>query len=128
INKESEKTKNVKPFANVIYFKSKEHFELMVKADIICSTHHTELLFPSHEAKNIKKIRAKRIFLQHGVLGTKNLTQINGKQLKDFNVDMIITSSPREKQIVNRDLLFNDYQIKLTGLSRFDELFKDNVT
>src|SRR5699024_2585945 len=76
----------------------------------------------------IKKIRAKRIFLQHGVLGTKNLTQINGKQLKDFNVDMFITSSPREKQIVNRDLLFDDYQIKSTGLSRFDELFKDNVT
>ncbi|MBW0761500.1 CDP-glycerol glycerophosphotransferase family protein [Mammaliicoccus lentus] len=128
IDKDSEERKNVEPFGNVIYFKSKEHFELMVKADIICSTHHTELLFPSHEANYIKKIRAKRIFLQHGVLGTKNLTQINGKQLKDFNVDMFITSSPREKQIVNRDLLFDDYQIKSTGLSRFDELFKDNVT
>ena len=62
IDKDSEERKNVEPFGNVIYFKSKEHFELMVKADIICSTHHTELLFPSHEANYIKKIRAKRIF------------------------------------------------------------------
>ncbi|GGH99989.1 CDP-glycerol glycerophosphotransferase family protein [Mammaliicoccus vitulinus] len=127
IDRNSDERKKVEPFGNVIYFKSKEHFELMIKADVICSTHHTELLFPSHEASYVKKIRAKRVFLQHGVLGTKNLTQINGKQLKDFNVDMFITSSKREKQIVNRDLLFDDYQTKVTGLSRFDELFKNNV-
>ncbi|PTE30790.1 CDP-glycerol--glycerophosphate glycerophosphotransferase, partial [Mammaliicoccus fleurettii] len=127
IDRDSDERKNVEPFGNVIYFKSKEHFEVMIKADIICSTHHTELLFPTHEVGYVKKIRAKRVFLQHGVLGTKNLTQINGKQLKDFNVDMFITSSNREKQIVNRDLLFDDYQVKVTGLSRFDELFNNNV-
>ncbi|MEB6215252.1 CDP-glycerol--glycerophosphate glycerophosphotransferase [Mammaliicoccus sciuri] len=127
IDKNSEERKNVEPYGNVIDFKSKEHFEVMIKADVICSTHHTELLFPSHEASYVKKIRAKRVFLQHGVLGAKNLTQINGKQLKDFNVDMFITSSNREKQIVNRDLLFDSYQAKVTGLSRFDELFKENV-
>src|SRR5699024_8006746 len=112
IDKDSEARKNVEPFGNVRYFKSKEHFELMVKADIICSTHHTEWLVSSDEAKYIKNIRGERIVLQHGVLGTKNGTPTNGKQVEGSNVDMFITSSPRWKQIVNTDLLFNDSQSK----------------
>lgn len=62
------------------------------------------------------------------MLGTKNLSNINGNQLKDFNVDLFITSSEREKQIVVRDLKFDSSQVVVTGLARFDNLFNPKVT
>ncbi|MCD9067386.1 CDP-glycerol glycerophosphotransferase family protein [Staphylococcus pasteuri] len=124
IEKESPEASNVIPYGNVIFYKTKEHFDIMLKADYICSTHHPELLYPTNSEIYLEKIHAKKIFLQHGVLGTKNLTNINGNQLKDFNVDLFITSSEREKEIVVRDLKFDANQVKVTGLPRFDELFK----
>src|SRR5699024_4589297 len=60
--------------------------------------------------------------------GAKNLSNINGNQLKDFNVDLFITSSEREKQIVVRDLKFDSGQVAVTGLARFDNLFNPKVT
>ncbi|WP_325167835.1 CDP-glycerol glycerophosphotransferase family protein [Staphylococcus devriesei] len=127
IEKDSKEAKNVLPFGNVIFYKSPEHFEIMLKADYICTTHHPELLYPTNSKIYTRKIKATKVFLQHGVLGTKNLTNINGNQLKDFNVDLLITSSNREKEIVVKDLKFDDNQVKVTGLLRFDELFKPNV-
>lgn len=128
IEKESKEAKNVLPFGNVIYYKSPEHFNIMLEADYICTTHHPELIFPTSSMIYTKKIKAKRVFLQHGVLGVKNLAQINGNQLKDFNVDLFITSSEREKEIVVKDLKFDNDQVAVTGLSRFDELFNPQVT
>ncbi|MFG0935198.1 CDP-glycerol glycerophosphotransferase family protein, partial [Staphylococcus sp. 231237_7MaSpsaltlick] len=127
IDEHSNEAKNVLPFGNVIYYQSPEHFSIMLQADYICSTHHPELLFPTNSAAYTRKITATRVFLQHGVLGTKNLTQINVNQLKDFNVDVFITSSDREKEIVVRDLNFDETQVKVTGLARFDELFNNDV-
>ncbi|MCY1590437.1 CDP-glycerol glycerophosphotransferase family protein [Staphylococcus pettenkoferi] len=128
IDKNSEEAKNVEPLGNVIDYLSPEHFKIMLDAEYIFTTHHPELIFPSTNKKYVDKIKAKRIFLQHGVLGTKNLSNINGKQLKDFNVDMFITSSEREKQIVVRDLKFNKNEVKVTGLPRFDKLFDEDTT
>lgn len=126
IEKDSSEVKNVLPYGNVIYFYSPEHFNIMLEADYICSTHHPELLYPTNSSVYTRKIKATKVFLQHGVLGTKNLTEINGNHLKDFNVDLFITSSEREKEIVVRDLNFAEEQVKVTDLSRFDELFNNN--
>ncbi|RIO55694.1 CDP-glycerol glycerophosphotransferase family protein, partial [Staphylococcus hominis] len=95
--------------------------------DYICTTHHPELIYPTNSQLYIRKIKATKVFLQHGVLGTKNLSNINGNQLKDFNIDLFITSSEREKEIVVRDLKFNKNQVVVTGLARFDELFDENI-
>lgn len=127
IEKDSIEAKNVLPFGNIIYYKSPEHFNIMLHADYICTTHHPELIFPTNSAIYTKKIKATRVFLQHGVLGVKNLSNINGNQLKDFNVDLFIASSEREKEIVVRDLKFDSKQVVVTGLARFDELFNPKV-
>ncbi|RIO65073.1 CDP-glycerol--glycerophosphate glycerophosphotransferase, partial [Mammaliicoccus sciuri] len=42
-------------------------------------------------------------------------------------VDVFITSSEREKEIVVRDLKFDEAQVKVTGLARFDELFNKDI-
>lgn len=127
IEEDSNEAKNVLPYGNVIYYKSPEHFHIMLQADYICTTHHPELLYPTNSSIYTRKIRATKVFLQHGVLGAKNLTHINGNQLKDFNVDVFITSSDREKEIVVKDLKFDESQVEVTGLSRFDELFDPNI-
>lgn len=126
IEENSKEAKNVLPLGNVIFYKSPEHFDIMLKADYICTTHHPELIYPTNSSIYTRKIKATKVFLQHGVLGTKNLKNINGNHLKDFNVDLFITSSQREKNIVVRDLNFDENQVKITGLARFDELFDSN--
>lgn len=127
IEENSKEAKNVLPLGNVIFYKSPEHFDIMLKADYICTTHHPELIYPTNSSIYTRKIKATKVFLQHGVLGTKNLRNINGNHLKDFNVDLFITSSQREKKIVVRDLNFYENQVKVTGLARFDELFDSNT-
>lgn len=123
IEESSKEAEHVLPLGNVIFYKTPEHFDIMLQADYICSTHHPELLYPTNSQIYTRKIKAIKVFLQHGVLGTKNLSQINGNQLKDFNVDLFVTSSEREKEIVVRDLKFDNNQVVVTGLARFDELF-----
>ena len=127
IEENSKEIENVLPYGNVIFYKSADHFNIMLKADYICTTHHPELIYPTNSQLYIRKIKATKVFLQHGVLGTKNLSNINGNQLKDFNIDLFITSSEREKEIVVRDLKFNKNQVVVTGLARFDELFDENI-
>lgn len=127
IHKDSKEREHVLPYGNVIDFGSAEHFKVMLEANYICTTHHPELIYPTTSRLYTQHITATKVFLQHGVLGTKNLSDINGNQLKDFNVDVFITSSDREKEIVVRDLKFEESQVKVTGLARFDELFVDNV-
>lgn len=97
----------------------------MTQAKYICTTHHPEHIFPSRNPYYLRRVKGLRVFLQHGVLGLKNLQKINGKQLTHFNIDLFVTSSDREKQIVNRDLLFDNNQIAVTGLPRFDRLFNE---
>lgn len=126
IEKNSKEAKNVLPLGNVIFYNSAEHFKIMLQADYICTTHHPELIYPTTSKIYTRKIKAIKVFLQHGVLGTKNLCDINGNQLKDFNVDLFITSSNREKEIVVKDLNFFSKQVAVTGLARFDELFNPN--
>ena len=43
----------------------------MIKADYICTTHHPELIYPTTSDIYTRKIKAVKVFLQHGVLGTK---------------------------------------------------------
>ncbi|MDT0901768.1 CDP-glycerol glycerophosphotransferase family protein, partial [Staphylococcus pseudintermedius] len=48
IERESQEVRNVLPLGNVIYYRSPEHFKIMLEADYICSTHHPHLLYPTN--------------------------------------------------------------------------------
>ena len=100
------------PFGNVIFYNSAEHFKIMIKADYICTTHHPELIYPTTSDIYTRKIKPLKYFTARG-FRYKNLSNINGNQLKDFNVDLFITSSSREKEIVVRDLNFFSNQVVL---------------
>ncbi|MBO1199753.1 CDP-glycerol glycerophosphotransferase family protein [Staphylococcus simiae] len=128
IDKDSKERHKVEPFGNIIDFGSAEHFKMMLQADYICTTHYPELIYPTNSKIFEQKITATKVFLQHGVLGTKNLSGIYGNQLKNCNLDVFITSSQREKEIVVKDLKFDAEQVKVTGLARFDSLFEQSTT
>ena len=118
---------NIKHLGNVVDFKSKKHFELCLKATHFFCSHYIDYLYPLR-SKNFKsKIKAKKIFLQHGVLGVKNLNKIYSNQKEIFDADMFCVSTEREKQIVIDDFGFNEAQVKLTGIPRFDSLFKNDI-
>jgi len=127
IQRDSPERKHVTPFGNVIDFGSKEHFEKVIQADYICGTHHPDSLYPIRSKEYIKNISAKKIFLQHGVFGTKNITPIYAKWVNEFYTDLFITSSEKERQIAIVDMGYREDEVVATGLARFETLFKDDL-
>lgn len=127
INKDSIENNNLKDKNNVLYFGSKKHILYTIAASRIISTHHPNYLYPSKMIMFEKKVKAKRIFLQHGVLATKNMVKNYGNYRNGFKVDQFLVSSNFEKDIVKKDLGYNDNQIHVTGLPRFDVLFNEDV-
>lgn len=127
IRKDSPERENVAHLGNVIDYRSKEHFELIIKAKYICGTHHPDSLYPNRSKHFSRLIKGKRVFLQHGVLGVKNIASIYGKKIKDFQTDLFITSSEIEKNIVLNDFDYEGYEVAVTGLPRFSRLFANDV-
>ena len=127
IDFDSPEYENIKDLGNVINYRSKEHFEMCLKASYLIGSHHIDYLYPIRNKKFISKIKAKKIFLQHGVLGVKNLANLYLNQKEFFDVDMFCVSTEREKQITVEDLKFSEEQVKVTGLSRFDSLFNNDI-
>lgn len=124
----SKEFSHVQSLGNVVDYKSIEHVKLILIAKKIFSSHHPDYLFPLKTKKFIKNITATRYFLQHGILGTKNMTNLYGKNASDFKTDYVFVSSDLEKEIFVKDLNYDSEQIYVTGLSRYDSLFKmDNV-
>jgi CDP-glycerol glycerophosphotransferase len=117
----------VRELGNAIDFRSKKHILYIIGARRIISSHHPDYLYPSKMKSLKKKIKAKKIFLQHGVLGVKNMAGNYGNFSNGFYVDEFIASSDREKQIIVKDLHYSSKNVHVTGLSRFDELFNNNT-
>src|SRR5690625_7397565 len=70
----------------------------------------------------------KKVFLQHGVIGTKKRNANYGAKEKRFKTDLFLVSSQLEKEIIINELGYEQEEVKITGLSRFDDLFKNDVT
>lgn len=127
IDKDSLELKNVKPYGNILYFKTKEHIEMLLKATNIIGSHHPDYLYPLRTKEFERKIVGKKVFLQHGVIGTKNMNANYGSKAQGFDTDLFLVSSELEKQIIVNDMDYDKNEVKITGLSRFDDLFKDDV-
>lgn len=125
IDKEHLELSTLKGLDHIITFGSKKHLEVSYEATVICSTHDYKALMPTLNVAFLKKIKAKKVFLQHGVLGTKNLVKINGRYGDIFKTDLFITSSSKEKNIVVNQLGYSENNVVITGLARFDALFKN---
>lgn len=127
IEKDSPELRNVEPLGNILYFGTKQHIKYTLMATRIFGSHHSDYLYPMRVRAIKNKVKAKKIFLQHGVMGTKNTVHFYGVNSPSFDTDLFIVSSDYEKEIILRDFGYDPRQVKVTGLSRFDSLFAGDV-
>src|SRR5699024_3522010 len=127
IDKDSPELKNVEPLGNVLYYKSKEHIEKTIAATRIIGSHHPDYLYPLRSDTFKKKVKGGKVFLQHGIMGTKNMIANYGKKTSGFETDLFLVSSHREKEIIVNDFEYKREDVAVTGLSRFDSLFEADV-
>ncbi|MDQ0185712.1 CDP-glycerol glycerophosphotransferase family protein [Cytobacillus kochii] len=127
IEEDSPERRNVESLGNILIYGSKKHILYTLMASKILGSHHADYLFPMRTEKFKKLVKAKKVFLQHGVIGTKNTKHFYGVNSPSFDTDMFIVSSDYEKNIIVQDFGYSPDTVAVTGLSRFDSLF-DNKT
>ncbi|GIO23405.1 CDP-glycerol glycerophosphotransferase family protein [Oceanobacillus sp. J11TS1] len=127
IEADSPERKNVEQLGNVLEYKSKEHILKTIISTKVISSHHPDYLYPIRTNKFKNKVKADKVFLQHGIMGTKNMIANYGKNSPGFDTDFFIVSSDFEKQMIVNDFGYKPSSVFVTGLSRFDSLFKKDV-
>jgi CDP-glycerol glycerophosphotransferase len=118
---------NLEGLGNVVAHRSKRHFELALKAERFIGSHHPDFLYPTRLPQFRRAVRGVKVFLQHGVMGTKWMVPNYGKKAPGFDTDLFIVSSEREKEYIVGDFGYSAKDVIVTGLSRFDALFAGDV-
>lgn len=118
----------IKSDPHVLPFGSDKHFEVALKAGVLLGTHDLENLLPYKPARGFFNYEdTVRVFLQHGVLGRKRVEY--HKKYYDLPFDLFIVSSDPEKyDVVMRKLGYDEEDVAVTGLARFDSLPRGNKT
>lgn len=126
IEEDSPDYEAIKHNPNVLAFGSDKHFEIAFKAKVLLCTHDFENILPYKPAKGFFGYEhTVKIFLQHGVLGRKNVEY--HKKNYDMPFDLFIVSSDPEKHVIVMDEMgYDDAEVVVTGLSRFDNLVQRN--
>jgi len=125
IGKEAPKNviKRLKSYGEVVFAESKKFPLLFLLADKIISSGASEFTinpFGTMKCYLSDLMKFKYYYLQHGVACADLSSWLNRFNKK---IDMFFTSSSKERDsIVNGNYLYDDTQVKLTGMSRFDEL------
>lgn len=111
---------------HIIYYKSRKNIAIVNSVDVICHSHSANYLLPFQTNKAEKIINQKnRVFLQHGIIGSKDVSTLYGRNGEDKVADLFVVSSEREKELVHQDYGFERNEIILTGLPRFDDVIKE---
>lgn len=124
INKESIDYDKMKQYGPVVEYGSEEHKFLMMKAEVIISSQASENTYSPFEEDKTQYYRtflnAKRVFLQHGII-KDDLSEWLHKYMK--NLDIFVTSAkPEYDSIVNGRYGYDEKEVVLTGLARYDNL------
>lgn len=127
IDKNSPEKENVDPLGNTLTYKSKKHIWNTIIARKVISSHHPDYLYPLRTPTFKKKVKPDKVFLQHGVMGTKNMVANYGRNAQGFDTDLFMVSSEFEKDMIINDFGYKAKKVFVTGLSRFDQLFANDV-
>ncbi|TCP21862.1 CDP-glycerol glycerophosphotransferase [Scopulibacillus darangshiensis] len=122
IDKTSPEYRNVEPLGQTIDFKSRKHIFYALMAKRIIGSHHPDYLYPLRTKEFKRAVKATKVFLQHGIMGTKNMVANYGKNSPGFDTDLFLVSSDFEKNMIVQDFGYDPSEVKITGLSRFDQL------
>lgn len=117
---------NLEPYMDkVLIYKSVHHFEMMAKADAVIHTNSSFYAYPINTSFwKQYQLDAKKVFLQHGIIGVRNLANLYGKN--PMFTDRFMVSSVREKNLVVDEMGYSSDEVVIAGLTRFDTLLKDS--
>ena len=111
----------------VVQYRSLRHKWLFLWADKIITSHvgdsepwDYEKIIELREKHPRWAKRHKIIHLQHGVVD-KNVSHIYSRKLRP--VDLFISSTPAEKEYIEKTLGYEPQQVPCTGLARWDDLY-----
>lgn len=124
IEEGSHDLKNIEYLGNVLISGSPEHFEIASKATVLIGSHDFDYFLPFKGIRSANYKHTVKVFLQHGVLGRK-MVEYNKKYYKQ-PFDIFCVSSTDEKTMVMEQLGYDEKDLRVTGLSRFDELLKNH--
>ncbi|NMR31271.1 CDP-glycerol glycerophosphotransferase family protein [Crystallibacter degradans] len=127
IDPASPEARNLDGLGNIVAYRSKLHFELALQAERFIGSHHPDFLYPTWLPQFRRAVVGVKVFLQHGVMGTKWMVPNYGKRAPGFDTDVFVVSSEREKEFIVGDFGYADKDVVVTGLSRFDALFAGDV-
>ncbi|HSX67383.1 CDP-glycerol glycerophosphotransferase family protein [Nocardioides sp.] len=107
---------------NVVVRGSIEHVRYALLATRLVSTHLPEYLLPTPDPRLVRYANGVRVFLQHGIMGMKNMVANYGRRISDFQCDIFHVTSAREREMIINDFGYLPSQVRVTGLPRFDSL------
>ncbi|MEX6216477.1 CDP-glycerol glycerophosphotransferase family protein [Mammaliicoccus sciuri] len=127
VNENSTDLRNLENYKeNVVFYKSPENLKVLYEADIICHTHTSYYTLPFRANELERELGTKkRVFLQHGIIGVRNLRGMYARKPHERFTDLFVVSSEREKNIIVNGYGFSEDEAILTGLPRFDLLIKE---
>lgn len=108
---------------NIIQYQSIQHLKLLEHADIIIHSHTPNYVLPyfTNYLENMVKSKNK-IFLQHGIIGSRNVSNIYGRKKTNEFTNLFVVSSEREKNEVVEKYNYPEEDVIVTGLARFDDI------
>lgn len=124
ITADSPDRERLEALGNVVVRGSREHVRLSLLATRLISTHLPEYLLPTPDPRLVRRNRAVRVFLQHGIMGMKNMVPNYGRRSSTFRCDVFHVSSAREREMIINDFGYLPSQVRVTGLPRFDRLLE----
>ncbi|MBF0748653.1 hypothetical protein [Mammaliicoccus lentus] len=100
INQNSSDLKNLEKYKdNVVYYKSPDNLKVLYEADVICHTHTSYYTLPFRANELERELSTKkRVFLQHGIIGVRNLRGMYARKPHERFTDLFVVSSEREKK------------------------------
>ena len=114
----------VKTLGNVVTLNSADHLYIAKHVTHVFGSHDLEYFLP-YKLSQMKRVnQIKKIFLQHGVMGRKSAEYHKFYYTHPF--DLVITSSDEEKNMFIDHFKYQENEIAVTGLSRFDFLYKNH--
>jgi len=123
IERESPDLGKVSDLGNVVFFGSREHIRMALRASRFAGSHHAEYLFPSRDPHVVGAMRGVRVFLRHGVTAMKNMKHVYGRAVDAQRpAERYIVASERERSIVVNDYGYRRSQVIVAGFARFDVL------
>ncbi|MFP7200028.1 CDP-glycerol glycerophosphotransferase family protein [Lysinibacillus halotolerans] len=115
----------IKRYKNIVRFGSIKHTLYLLCSDVTINSYVERPNMYTPEYVDILKYypefaKNKKVFLQHGVIGVSRVNHVLHKNKLDY--DLFITSSNYEKKHIISEFGYNENEVIVTGLPRWDNL------